>query len=179
MPSYKERLAIETTIYECKGAFGMRNTVIYDEAHAPCVVSWATGAFVDLDTARPFRLPPEINDHIVLDPKIEMEYLGRRIDIPDVEGRKFPPLTVSSLDLDLNRHMNNGRYVKAATRFLPEDFIISRFRVEYKKPAAKGELLYPLVKDGEQGNIFILLSDGDDMPYTVMEFCGGIKVVPI
>jgi acyl-ACP thioesterase len=114
MPLYKEHLTVETSIYECKGAFGMRNTVIYDEAHKPCLVSWATGAFVNIDTARPFRLPPEINDSIVLDPRIEMEYAGRRIDIPKVEGKKFPPVVVTSLDIDINRHMNNGRYVKVA-----------------------------------------------------------------
>ncbi|GHV82060.1 hypothetical protein AGMMS49991_06180 [Spirochaetia bacterium] len=171
MPRYKEHLAVETSIYECKGAFGLRNTVIYDEAHKPCLVSWATGAFVSSDTARPFRLPPEINNAIVIDPKIDMDYAGRRIDVPEMEGEKLPPVTVTPLDIDINRHMNNGRYVKIAAAFLPDDFIISRFRVEYKKPAVKGDVLLPLAyRDGDK--IYILLNDEEGSPYTVMEFTG-------
>ncbi|GHT58381.1 hypothetical protein FACS1894109_12520 [Spirochaetia bacterium] len=175
MPLYKEHLTVETSIYECKGAFGMRNTVIYDDSHKPCLVSWATGAFVDMNTARPFRLPPEINDAIVIDPKIEMDYAGRRIDVPETpdllpEDKKFPPFVVTSLDIDLNRHMNNGRYIKAAMNFLPDDFIISRFRVEYKKPAARGDLLYPVVKRPNHDKIYILLTDKEGGPHTVMEF---------
>ncbi|GHU70202.1 hypothetical protein FACS189450_04270 [Spirochaetia bacterium] len=175
MPLYKEHLTVETSIYECKGAFGMRNTVIYDDSHKPCIVSWATGAFVDMNTARPFRLPPEINDAITIDPKIEMDYAGRRIDVPESSGllsedKKFPSFAVTSLDIDLNRHMNNGRYIKAAMNFLPDDFIISRFRVEYKKPAARGDLLYPVVKHPNHDKIYILLTDKEGRAHTVMEF---------
>jgi acyl-ACP thioesterase len=171
MPAYKERLAVETSIYECKGAFGKRNTVIYDESHAPCLTSWATGAFVGIDTARPFRLPPEITDAIVINPKIEMEYLDRRIAVPDMEGKTFPPIAVKPLDIDFNWHMNNGRYVKHAMGFLPDGFAISRFRVEYKKPAVKGNLLYPAVKES-QGRIYVLLTDGEGGEYAAMEFGG-------
>jgi acyl-ACP thioesterase len=170
MPLYKERLTVETTVYECKGAFGVRNTCIYDEAHTICLASWATGAFVDRQTARPFRLPAEIAGGIVIDPKIEMNYAGRRIDLPGAEGEKFPPMPVTLLDIDFNRHMNNGRYIKAAMGFLPDDFSIAGFRVEYKKPAAKGELLYPCVKTTGAGAIYILLTGADGNPYTVMEF---------
>jgi acyl-ACP thioesterase len=169
MPSYKEHLMVETSIYECKGAFGKRNTVIYDENHNPCLVSWATGAFINIDSSRPFRLPAEITDCILLDPKIEMNYLERRIDIPETEAETFPPLTVKSLDIDFNRHMNNGRYIKYAVAFLPDDFIISRFRVEYKKPAVKEDLLYPIIKEN-QDKIYILLIDGVGNQYATMEF---------
>jgi acyl-ACP thioesterase len=179
MPLYKEHLTIETSIYECKGAFGLRNTVIYDEAHTPCIVSWATGAFVNSDTGRPFRLPPEITDHIVLDPKIEMEYAGRRIDIPEApilsEGKKFPPVTVTPLEIDVNRHMNNGHYIKIALRYLPAGFTISRFRIEYKKPAAEGDRVYPVITEAAGDKLYILLTDERDLPYAVMEFTGKAK----
>jgi acyl-ACP thioesterase len=177
MPLYRERLTVETSIYECKGAFGLRNTGIYDDKHKPCLVSWATGAFVNSDTARPFRLSPEITDHIVLDPRIEMEYLGRRIDVPEAPdtlsaGKKFPPVLVTALEIDINRHMNNGHYIKAALRFLPDSFIISRFRIEYKKPAAKGDIVYPVIKEAMGDKIYILLTDEMERPYAVMKFSG-------
>jgi acyl-ACP thioesterase len=170
MPFYQEHITVETRIYECKGAFGLRNTVIYDNDDNPCLVSWATGAFVNIDTARPFRLPTEITDHIVLDPKFEMEYSGRRVDVPEAESKTVPPVVVTALDIDVNRHMNNGRYIKTAMRFLPDDFIISRFRVEYKKPAVKGDFLHPRITSRDEDKIYILLTDETESPYTVMEF---------
>jgi acyl-ACP thioesterase len=64
MPLYKEQLTVETRIYECKGAFGLRNTVIYDAQHAPCLVSWATGAFVNIDeTESPYTVMEFISRH--------------------------------------------------------------------------------------------------------------------
>ena len=38
-------------------------------------------------------------------------------------------------DIDLNRHMNNARYVETAQEYLPYDFVVRRLRVEYKAPA--------------------------------------------
>lgn len=58
-----------------KSFMGYRNTVIYDEAGESCIESWSIGAFVNLETGRPEKLPPEIPASMKIDPKLEMEYL--------------------------------------------------------------------------------------------------------
>jgi acyl-CoA thioesterase FadM len=194
MPLYGEKLLVETRVYECKNFLGYRNTVIYDEQHNPCVVTWSVGAFVNLATGRPEKLPAPVLASVHYDPKFEMEYLGKKIALPELSTtsgstpawEKLPPVPVKRNDIDFNRHMNNARYVQIAVDLLPPDFAISRFRIEYKTPAKYGDLLYPEIfcqpghseKPGLPGQAgagtwFLLLNNGEEDPkaYTVMEFC--------
>ncbi|NDV95014.1 acyl-ACP thioesterase [Dysgonomonas sp. 521] len=170
MPEYGERLTITTSVFECQNIQGYRNTVIYDEGHKPCVVSWSTGAFVNLSTNRLAKVPQEIFSGMVFDDKVEMEYLDRKITVPEGDVTQFPPVQVMSNDIDMNRHMNNAHYVRVAMEFLPEDFRTDRLRIEYKKPAEKGDMLYPRLIRTDKPLIYIQLLDGNSQPHAVMEF---------
>jgi acyl-ACP thioesterase len=169
MPVYGERLTVETRVYDCKSFLGYRNTVIYDEEGRPCVVSWSIGAFVNLETGRPEKLPAGIIAGLRFDPKFDMEYLGKKIAPPGEPGEKLPPLGVSRNDIDFNRHMNNAHYVRIAVELLPEDFRTLRFRIEYKSPARYGDLLYP-ERNVREGVVFLRLNDAEGRPWAVMEF---------
>jgi acyl-ACP thioesterase len=177
MPVYGERLRVETRIYECRSFMGYRNTVIYDEKGKPCVTSWSIGAFVNLETGRSEKLPDSITAGLRLDPKINMEYLGRKIGAPEKPGEDLPPLRAGRNDIDFNRHMNNTRYVAMAMELLPACFRVSRFRVEYKNPAKYGDLLYPERGAGEDA-VFLRLKDGGGRPYAVMEFTSRTRKAP-
>jgi acyl-ACP thioesterase len=181
MPVYGEKLTISTSIYECRSFFGYRNTMIYDEAGGLCLASWSTGAFVNKDRGKPRPLPQEQISALVMDPKADMEYLGKKIVLPG-EGQppreRLPPEPVRRNDIDFNRHMNNARYVQIACEYLPEDFRTRRLRVEYKIPAKPGDALYPEIYEepedsahaGLPRRVFVRLADADRRPYTVMEF---------
>jgi acyl-ACP thioesterase len=169
MPVYGDRLTVETRVYDCKSFLGYRNTVIYDEQGAPRVTSWSIGAFVNLETGRPEKLPADVLAGVRLDPKFDMEYLGKKIALPGEPGEKLPPLRVSRNDIDFNRHMNNARYVQIAVELLPEAFKTARLRIEYKAPAKLGEPLYP-ERILTEGALFLLLGDREGKPYTIMEF---------
>jgi acyl-ACP thioesterase len=168
-PLYGEGLTVETRIYDCKSFLGCRNTVIYNEKDEPCVTSWSIGAFVNLETGRPEKLPPDITAGLRLDPKIDMEYLSKKIGVPEEPGEKFTPFRAGRNDIDFNRHMNNARYIQIAMELLPPDFTVSRFRIEYKKPAKYGDPLYP-ERTIREGAVFLSLKDGEERPYAAMEF---------
>jgi acyl-ACP thioesterase len=169
MPAYGEKLILETRIYDCKNFLGYRNTVIYDEQERPRVVSWSVGAFVNLESGTPERLPAGLMAGVRLDPKFEMDYAGKKIALPDEAGERLPPLRVGRNDIDFNRHMNNARYVQIAVELLPENFSPTRLRIEYKAPARQGDPLYP-VRVTRGNTLFLLLTDNGGRPYTVMEF---------
>ncbi|ULQ59906.1 hypothetical protein K7I13_00725 [Brucepastera parasyntrophica] len=169
-PRYGERLVVQTSVYECKGFQGYRNTVVYDEKNTPCFVSWSTGAFVNPSDGKPARVPRDILDNLVVDEKVTMEYLGRKIPLPDRECRNFPSVTVKKHDIDFNRHMNNARYVQIAVEYLPPDFEINRFRIEYKTPAKYGEVLHPRMIQIDPGTIYIILLNENADSSAVMEF---------
>jgi len=70
----------------------------------------------------------------------------------------------------MNRHMNNAKYIEVALEFLPENFTLHRFRVEYKAPAKLGDLLYPKLIKPPSTTWYMLLLNSRDDPFAVMEF---------
>jgi acyl-ACP thioesterase len=157
-------------VYQCQSFIGYRNTVILDEAGLPCVKSWSTGAFVARETGRPAKLPAELIGLLTLDPQAEMDYQGKKIRLPDQPGEDLPPVGVRRNDIDFNRHVNNARYVELALEYSGEDFAVSRFRAEYKRPAAYGDTFYPRLIKAGRDTLYVLLNNDAGEPFTVMEF---------
>jgi acyl-ACP thioesterase len=170
VPVYGECLTVTTSAYECRSVYGFRNTGIYDEAGEPCFLCWCIGAFVNLDTGRPEKLPREIVDGMVIDAKIDMDYLDRKIIMPaDVPARKYPEIAIKRQDIDFNRHMNNARYVEVAFEYLPADFETARLRIEYKQPSKYGDILCPCRTEGAAGRVYVALVDKEEKDRVVME----------
>jgi acyl-ACP thioesterase len=172
LPLYGEKLKITTSVYECRNVYGFRNTRICDEAGKPCFLCWAVGAFVNTGTGRPGRLSREVLESLTMDPKIEMEYLDKKIILPEsIPGRKEEPIKVKRQDIDFNKHMNNARYVDYAVEYLPPQFEIKRLRIEYKLPSVYGDSLYPqVIEEGEK--TFVVFNDEGNNPKALMEFSG-------
>lgn len=82
-PEQNEKLTVKTWTYELKRMYGYRNTVIYDENGDICVKSIASGAFMDKTSQRPIKVPQELVDRVKLYPKLDIEYLPRKIALPD------------------------------------------------------------------------------------------------
>jgi acyl-ACP thioesterase len=170
LPVYGERVTVQTSIFDCKGYFGYRNSAIYGEDGRPCLLTWSVGAFVDRETGNMCRLPQEELDRVKMADRLDMEYLNKKILLPAAPGKRLPPVAVKRGDIDLNRHMNNVKYVETALELLPEGLPVNRIRIEYKASAKIGDLLYPQYISAPDGKHFVLLTDRQDKPYAVMEF---------
>ena len=140
VPSYKEKLTIQTSVYECFGYYGYRNTIITDEKGLPCYAAWSTGVCVNHQTARMSKMDPDVVGHICIDPKYDMEYLDRKIVLPKVEFVSLETVSVFHDDIDYNRHMNNAQYIRIACEYLPSNFVVKRVRVEYKKQIGRAHV---------------------------------------
>lgn len=170
-PIYGEQLTARTWVYECRGFYGFRNTVLYDADDRPCMESYTVGAFVHLETGRLTRLPKEVIASVTIEPRHEMEYLDKKIDWQPVNASEtFSPIPVSAADIDFNRHMNNAKYIQAALAFLPEELPVKRLRVEYITPAKRGDRMIPKLSKIDDARYCIALDSDGGKPYTVMEF---------
>jgi len=170
LPVCGEKITVKTSIFACQSFFGYRNTVLYGENGLSCLLTWSLGAFVNLGTGRMVRLPQSEIDKVTFDEKIDMEYLDKKIILPDMPGQRMDAVTVKRNDIDIYHHMNNVKYVEAALELLPENFGIKRLRIEYKRPAKLGDLLYPQMIKAPSANWYVLLLDSQDNPYVIMEF---------
>ncbi len=145
VPAYKEQLTVTTSVYGMKPMFGFRNTFIYDAEGKPCYRTWSMGAFVDKTTGKLKRVDQTTIDAMTLEPQLDMNYADRRIILPKEQGNIMEPVQVMRADIDYNKHMNNANYVRIAMEMLPEDFIVSGLRVEYRVAAKQGDMLIPTV----------------------------------
>jgi acyl-ACP thioesterase len=141
VPEYKEELTVTSTVYGMKPMFGFRNTFIYDAAGKPCYKTWSMGAFVDRATGRLKKVDAATIDSMALEPQLDMNYKDRRIALPKEGGEILEPIMVLRADIDYNKHLNNANYVRMAMELLPEEFVISGLRVEYRVAAKLGDSL--------------------------------------
>ena len=102
-------------------------------------------------------------------PAVSYTHLAGRKLQPVKEGEKGVPFTIGRNQIDTNHHVNNAQYVFMAQETLPAGFTPSRLRVEYKKAAVLGDVLYPVTARLKDGYAVTLYDEGG-LPLTAMEF---------
>ena len=192
VPEYKEELTVTTSVYGMKPMFGFRNTFIYDAQGKPCYKTWSMGAFVDKAAGKLKRVDEATIQSMTLEPQLEMNYKDRRIILPKGRsseshpslledgrvateldkvkdgGEVLEPIKVLRADIDYNKHMNNANYVRMAMELLPEDFVVTGLRVEYRVAAKLGDYLTPTIYK-IAGGIIVSLSIGSEVS-AIIEF---------
>ena len=147
--------------------FGYRNFTLTDESGALFVAANSIWVFADTDTGRPVKPDPEYASRYPLDPPLPMESAPRKIEIPP-EGTALAPIPVSESHLDSNHHVNNGQYVAMAAALLPGS-AYTGLRVEYKRSAQLGDIIYPrLTQTTDKCTVVLAAEDG--APYAIAEF---------
>jgi len=117
LPSWHDTLTIETWPSVLSGPFAQREFLFRVDAEA---VGRATSTWIvfDQDRRRPARPPRTLHERTWPDRPPALD-----ADIPEVEVPEHAdytrPFRVRFHDLDLNRHVNNARYVAWALETLP------------------------------------------------------------
>ena len=150
--------------FNAKKGFGF----ISDENGNDVAYANSLWVYMDMEKGRPSKPEEsEIAPYGVGDP-YEMEYESRKIPLPK-ESEELESLPVRRYHIDTNEHVNNCQYVQMALEFLPDDLQIAQLRVEYKKAAVLGDMIYPKLSK-EADRIVVELCDEQAKPYAVLEF---------
>ena len=171
LPAYGEEVEIWTGIHSCKGFYGLRNTTIRDASGELCVISFAVGAFVNYDTGKPFVLPKEAYADIVDCEPLPMEYLPRKIALP--EGLDFYEVMRDSVVpgyIDANHHMNAGRAFDMVVGHI--NYPLRRMRVEYKMQAKPGAVFIIERADVSENHCFMRLRSSENEIFSTYELMG-------
>lgn len=166
-PALGEEISICTIPYDFRGFFGKRNFFIEKEGKriAKADTLWT---LLNIEKGLPEKITEDISAAYPKEDKIEMEYLPRKIVINGTEEAQ-DTLTISKHHLDCNDHVNNGQYIKIASVYLPQDFIIYQMRAEYRNQARLNDVIYPYVYK-EEDKVTVCLCDEAKKPYVVVEF---------
>ncbi|MDL2236293.1 hypothetical protein LJC56_00450 [Christensenellaceae bacterium OttesenSCG-928-K19] len=169
LAEYGERLTVKTSIYECNSYFGYRNTTIYGSDGTAYAKSWGQGAFLSLSEGRPAKLPAAVANAITYDEKADMDYLPKKIRLPEAAFTQLPSIKPTPFDIDFNQHVNNARYVQMACECLPSYREYNRLRIEYRKTATQQDEITPFIYNGD--NVaYVKLCTRNAEPYCTIEF---------
>lgn len=174
-PELAERVTVGTFPYDFKGCFGHRNFFMQDADGVYLAKANTMWTILHMENFRPAHPTEDMIGKYELHEKLEMNYAGRKIDVP-ADGENRDSITVMPWHLDSNNHVNNVQYVRMASGFLPEEFAVRGMRAEYKKQAYLGDVLHSYVacKRSETGReIFVIsLRDENDKVFVNVEFEG-------
>ncbi len=170
-PVFGEKIKISTWPYDFNGFLGFRNFKIENSQAETLVRAGSVWVFMDMHKKRPVRISEEVAAAYQVCPRLEMEYMDRKI--PDFEGKAAESAyEIPRHFIDTNRHVNNSKYILLAEELLPEDFKAVRMRAEYRKSAVYGDCLQPYIMQ-RQDFYAVRFEDQNKNPCAVVEFYGG------
>ena len=123
--------------------------------------------YMDVEKGRPVRPAPEEVESYGTGEPLELVQASRKVAMPEAaaDAESFP---VMRHQIDTNEHVNNCQYVQMALEVLPEETRVRQIRVEYKKSAVLGDVIFPKVAR-EENRIVTELCDENGKPYAVIE----------
>ncbi|MCD7883853.1 MAG: thioesterase [Lachnospiraceae bacterium] len=155
MPLLGEHVITQTWPYGFQAFYGYRNFAMLDDDGNYLAKANSVWALIDVKSGRPIKVRKEVISGYEMEPRLEMEYLPRKIQLPG-EGEQMEPFWVGRQHLDTNHHVNNGQYIYMAEEFLPEGFVTGRLCVEYRQQARLHDVIVPHVyregNDGKNGD---------------------------
>ena len=169
-PQFNEAIRISTWPYGFKGFYGYRNFAACEESGNVIAKANSVWVFLDTEKMRPQKISEELADAYrdAFREPLTGTWAERKITMPECSEEK-EAVPVVGYYIDTNRHMNNSKYIQVAMEYLPDGFKVASLRAEYKKAAKLGDVLCPAVSS-ENGNVTVLLSDGERKPYAVISF---------
>lgn len=166
-PKLCEKITVGTFATEFKGLFGNRNFYMKDGEGRLTACANSIWVFMDLEKGRPCRPAKENIDPYGVHEPLDMHYEGRKIAMPDeLDDREAFP--VRKYHIDTNEHVNNCQYVQMALEMLPADLSVKQVRVDYKKSAVLGDMIFPRIANTKERYI-VELCDDRKVPYAVVE----------
>ncbi len=164
LPSFCDKVRVCTVPYEFKGFYGSRNFWLEDENGNMLVKAASLWSYMNIKTLRPMKPDAEQIEHYGLGEKLDMEYLPRKIALP--EGLKEEqPIDVRADMIDTNKHVNNGQYINIAMALFEQNEPgkagkpVKRLLAEYKKSAVMGDTFQPYT-GWQDGRYYVCLRDG-------------------
>lgn len=175
LPKLFDKITVGTQVYGFKAATGLRHCMIWDDKGSLAIASHSLGVFINAETGRPIKTTPEewqLYDVNPDTPCSTVSFQNRHILLPEAM-QVVEEFYVNIHHLDVNNHMNNGQYVRIAYNYLPDDFNVAQFRVEYKKQATLGDrVIVKLSTDTKYhaSVVCVAICDIEGSPFAIVEF---------
>lgn len=137
-PDWRETITIQTWPSSGDGIRAYRDFLIKDSGDSvigKCLSYWL---MMNTESRRPTRIPKEI---LQMAPKnIDHVLPVTEADFPDITNPDYSnSYNVRKTDLDLNRHVNNVRYIEWALSALPEEAKVNEIDIKFMAESVLGD----------------------------------------
>lgn len=166
-PSFCEPITVSTFVSKFSGLTATRYFTVCDAKGSYLARAKSTWAFIDLAKGRPTRLTPEYTEPYGTREPIDMPAEARKVALPE-HLEDGAPITVCRHHIDTNEHVNNSQYVQMALEMLPREVSPAQIRVDYRRAAVLGDVVYPHLGRDED-RVVVDLTDADDASYATVE----------
>ncbi len=150
-PDWREMITIQTWPSSGDGLRAYRDFLILDSDGNTIGKSLSYWLMMDIESRRPTRIPKEI-----------LEMAPKNVDhVLPVSDARFAAIegsastqtyTVRKSDLDLNKHVNNVKYIEWALSSLPDDRKINEIDIKFMAEAVLGDSIVAESKEGDDSN---------------------------
>lgn len=147
-PDWRETITIQTWPSSGDGLRAYRDFLILDSDGNTIGKSLSYWLMMDIESRRPTRIPKEIlemapknTDHVL--PLSDAHFSA--IDNSD-SSQTF---TVRKSDLDLNKHVNNVKYIEWALSCLPDDRKVNEIDIKFMAESVLGDSIVAESKEGD------------------------------
>lgn len=166
-PKLGEQITVGTLATGFRGCFGNRNFYIDDKYGSRLVCANSIWVYMDTRTGRPTKPGEEEMAVYGREEPLDMEYEGRKIRLPE-EVQALDSFPVRKAHIDTNEHVNNSQYIQMVMDVLPGDVQVHKLRVDYKKSAVLGDVIFPKVSREDKRTV-VELCDEIGSAYVVAE----------
>lgn len=168
LPEECEKVQVSTWASGFDKFHATRNFTMKNENDEMLAYANSIWVYIDTQNGRPVKPSEDEIDLYQMEKPLEMDYQPRKIKMPK-EWEERENVLVKHDWIDSNHHVNNNLYVKTAYNELPKDMMVHQVRVEYKKQAVEGDMLYSRISK-EESRIVVALCDEKEKPYAIVEF---------
>ena len=165
-PKMGEEILVDTWPTGFERMCGNRNFRMRTKAGEVLAYANSVWVYMDIIKGRPARPDAEEIAAYKEEEPLKMDYAPRKILLPEhtISKETFP---VRRFQIDTNEHVNNCQYIQMALEVMPECERASQVRVEYKKSAVLGDMIYPRTAEEEMRKVVILGNESGEIFATV------------
>ena len=158
-PSLGEEISVSTWATEFNGLYGLRNFCMEDEGRQMTAYANSVWVYMDIEKGRPAKPGEDETKAYGEGEPLKMEYAPRKIALAK-DAEPMDAFPVRKYHIDTN--------VQMALEVLKERMEVRQLRVEYKRSAVYGDVIYPRTAY-EKDRTVVELCDEAGKPYAVVE----------
>ena len=153
LPSFKEKIRVNTWCYNMSATLAKRAFTIEDEQGGTIVTADSLVAAYDLDRGRAGRIPASERAFVSDDPRPNLPPTKRKLSVSG-EGAEVLRVPVTRRLLDSNGHVNNVQYIaiaEDAIRTRSSEFVPTNILVQYKVSAHLDDTIIAKLYEEDNG----------------------------